>query len=669
MSKSGIPEELQQYLPKSRRERNREKAGRLLSRLVNPVIQPFKYAMRYENGAWKFGKLTEKPKKFRQTFADGTARWDLNGAGPLPMDENTIRRLIETPNESDGDAFNQKKRGKPRRYIPAGTSLEAFFDRLNEAGIRYAILRWFDKLPRVEPGEDIDMLVGDEVFSRLDEFFERKKTKGAIPCDIYTESGIPGTAFDGVPYYETRLAKQILDNTVTVSGRFKVPDPRHHFLSLAYHVAYHKAHASGLPYREGEPPLKTVRDHDYAAVLDELANDLGITFTPTLEAIHVIMQENGWMPAVDTVRKLSLKRPLLRRYLDDPSMKQSDGPNLCAFVVRDWAHKRDLVPWLAANIRNFGFDIKLIHELTAVERQRARASIRGGNWNRGPWPVSGGPPAAIIIAYDYTPEPPDSELIRKQPFAANARFVVLKKFLRDGINNNLPADLHVNAVHSADDDSEAWEYISATCPQMIGKIRQRIAAGYEGDPYLRLKLHQGKRATSYLVYRNGRPCVLKIFADSAEGQQCYQSERLASELYSEKPWAPGWLDFGPNWMLQKFHDQANRLDRLAVRMSGEEKRTIAARIVEMLRDIHDSGYAHRDVHAQNIFVEDDGISLIDFETLCEQQTSTGFARSYDITGKGLPTPFGTGRMGFDNPSNPRSLCNTLGVTAASILSA
>lgn len=654
--------DMKRYLPKSKRQRRMDKLAALAARIINPVVLPFRHALIYKDGGWQFSQTAGKPKKIRNTFNDGTPRWNLDGAGPLPMDENAIRRLMEVTGPDEPERHKSRTKLKARRYIPPHVSVEELFDQLNAAGIRYAVLRWFDKLPVVDPGEDIDMLFEDEAMDQLDRFFQTTKAKGAIPCDIYSASGLSGSAFEGIPYFEKRLALQLLDNTVVHAGRFKVPDTRHHFLSLAYHAVYHKAHSSGVAFCEDEQPLKKVKDHDYAAVLSGLANDLGIKVRPVLSDLHDYLKNQDWAPAVDTIRKLSVNRPLLTRFLDRPSDKTTDGPNLCVFVVRDWAFRRNLIPWLCANIRFFGFDIKLVHELNDEEIANAKIGIRGGNWNRGPWPVSGGAPAAMIVAYDYTPEQPDYEMARKQPFAANARFVNLKTILRNGINRYLPDHLHANAVHSADDDLEAWDYIRIICPQHEAEIRSAIAAGYQGDPYIRLKMHQGKRAAGYIVYHDAKPCILKVFADNAESMQGLAAEKKAFELFGNEDWSSDWISFGPNWMLQRYHDQTRQLDKVAALMDKGQKLAVARKCLAIAKSIHAAGYAHCDFHAENFFVDGDRLVLMDFETFREQDKSVDFSKSYDITAKGLPSPLGTGYMCYTNTKNPKSLCNTLGVT-------
>jgi len=648
------------YLPKKKSLVRKDKWLTSMARVLNPLLVKFRFGIVYRDGKWKFDHLTTKPRKIRHTYVDDVRNWTLDGAGPLPLDDNAARRLMDNAEPLKASSKKKFRKQKPRRYISPEVGVEGLFAKLNDAGIRYAALRWFDKLPVVDPGEDIDMLFEDDAMDRLDEFFIPKRVKGAVPCDIYSEGGLPGTAFEGLPYYESRLASQILSNTVLEKGLFKVPDTKHHFLSLAYHVVYHKAHTSGLSFMEGEVPLKDEVDHDYAQVLGDLADQLGIKVEMTMKGLRKSLEDFNWNPAVDTIRKLSGRRPIIRRFLDTQDNLE-DGVNICTFVVRQWAYDKDLLAWITANLRCYGFDIKLVHVLNADEQERARANIRGGNWNQGPYPISGGPPAALIVACDYAPEPPDEELLLKQPYVTNYRFVIVKELLRKGINKYLPGNLRVNGVHSADDNLESWNYLEEVCPELIPQVSERIAKGYEGDPYLKLKLHMGRRAHSYLVYRDGKPCVLKIFADSEMAISGYENEKLASQLFAGKAWAPDWIDVGPNWILQRLFDQRNRLDRLVPSMSFEEREAVAGKIIEMISDIHASGYAHRDVHALNIFMENGQPKLIDFETIHPQDKSIPLAQSYDISGEGIPSPFGTGQMCYTKAKRDKALSAVLNV--------
>ncbi len=663
-----------ELVPKKNRQSKRvDKLKTAFSRAVNPVLLKFRYGYVYYEGRWQFRKVRIKPKKFRHTFEDGTPHWDLDEAAPLPLDENAQRRLVEIPVDGEsGKKKRKKSRNRQRRYIPATLGVEGFFEALNKLGVRYAVLRWFDDLPHIEEGEDIDLLFEDEAMEKIDHLFIPGQKRGGIKCDVYSSGGLPGSNFEGLPYYEQRLAEEILDNTVMVKGVFRAPDTRRHLLSLAYHAAYHKAHNSGLPLNLGEPPLKPVKDHDYGGELERLAAECDMGIVPSLYGVHHFLRENEWMPGIDMLRKLSLHRPVLRLFLEmDGNAVKPVGiePQLCVFVVREWAEKRYLVPWIAANLRHYGFDVKWVHELNDEERERARTRIRGGNWNRGPWPVSGGPPTTMIVACDYAPEPPDPELRRKQPFARNARFVNIKALIRDGVNKYLPDHLKTNPVHSADDDLEAWDYIESVCPQKVGTIREMVAEGYRGDPYTRLKLSSGKRATTYLVYRDGKPYVLKVFSDHKDGCAALKAEKRAYENFRDMPWSGGWVEFGPNWMLQAYHDPSRRLDLLAEKLTVEQKTEIAGKALAIAREIHSAGFAHRDLHVQNFFWDDRQLRVIDFETLTQQDPSFPFEKSYDVTGEGLESPLASGHMCYTNRKNSRSLSRTLGVSLSDALKA
>ncbi len=59
---------------------------------------------------------------------------------------------------------------KARRHLRPGLSLDEFFGELDRLGVRYAVLRWFETLPEVDPGEDVDILVADEDLPRVRPF-------------------------------------------------------------------------------------------------------------------------------------------------------------------------------------------------------------------------------------------------------------------------------------------------------------------------------------------------------------------------------------------------------------------------------------------------------------------------------------------------------------------
>ena len=61
-------------------------------------------------------------------------------------------------------------------------SLDKFFQELNNKNISYCILRWFENLPTVGNGEDVDLLVEDNDLTKLHSIIDKKP--GIIPFDI-----------------------------------------------------------------------------------------------------------------------------------------------------------------------------------------------------------------------------------------------------------------------------------------------------------------------------------------------------------------------------------------------------------------------------------------------------------------------------------------------------
>ncbi|OMQ16635.1 hypothetical protein A7K94_0201095 [Modestobacter sp. VKM Ac-2676] len=97
------------------------------------------------------------------------------------------------------------RRVRTRRYLRAGLSLEGFFDELNRRGASYAVLRWFESLPEVEPGEDIDILVADEDMALVGTMLtSHLVAPSRQKFDVYSVSGLPGSDYRGIPYLRPR---------------------------------------------------------------------------------------------------------------------------------------------------------------------------------------------------------------------------------------------------------------------------------------------------------------------------------------------------------------------------------------------------------------------------------------------------------------------------------
>ncbi|KPP96507.1 MAG: FkbM family methyltransferase [Bacteroidetes bacterium HLUCCA01] len=550
-----------------------------------------------------------------------------------------------------------------RRYAKAHFGVDGLFHVLNERKIKYVILRWFENLPHIDEGEDLDFLIADEDLYKLSDVFESEPSPGSVKCDIYSVTGKSGSSFEGLPYYESRLAEIILDNSILYKGKYRVPDPLRYLLSLAYHVVFHKADFSGLSVRDGEKPRYLLKqDHNYAVILKNIAKELQLDIEPTLEGLLSFLRKYNFVPSVDLTRKLSIRRPWLRELYPPTTPKDLSSGELAVFVIREWATANGWEGSIIKHLISRGFDIKRIIKLNKSQQEASSKSLRGGNWNKGPWPVSGGKPSVLVVAYDYTPIFSSKKLRKYHPFLSNARVFGIKQEIREAINKKLPKDKRLNPIHTTDDEVEAMDYVLTVGGKALkSDILDSISLGYQGSSDVKIKVHTGSRAETYISYQTGQPAVLKQYFDTNDGNNSFSSELLAISLFNDRKWFPKCIKNGKRWILQEYIPNSLRLDVLVNYLNKEEKRTIAGRILDVIFEIYDSGYAHRDIHAKNIFIVDGNPILIDYETIIKQSKSVDFLKSYDITAKGLISPYNTSNMCWNNRNYSYTLLNTLGV--------
>lgn len=207
-------------------------------------------------------------------------------------------------------AIGHDRVGRPRRYIPAGIGIEPFFRALEAASVSYVVLRWFEPLPHVDPGEDIDMLVADVDLPKLAALLDNQS--GSTPCDVYTAGGLRGTRYANAAYFPARLAERSLSRSVLHKGLYRVPDMQDHFDGLAYHAVYQKGGPSGLPTRYDALRTTAEPEHDYTAVLTRLAAALGLTVAIEMESLDDYLNGRGYRPDRAVLRALGKKNPWIK---------------------------------------------------------------------------------------------------------------------------------------------------------------------------------------------------------------------------------------------------------------------------------------------------------------------------------------------------------------------
>lgn len=193
------------------------------------------------------------------------------------------------------------------RWLPPELTLDEFFDILRRERVTYVVLRWFEQLPQVEPGHDIDILVADEHVDFVQSLLADRPRKGGQHLDIYSVSGLPGSDLEGIPCFPPPLAREIVRNAVWLRGAYRVPALEPHFLGLAYHAAYHKGYESGLSAGSGADQVRGHASHDYEAVLTDLAGRLGESLTPTLDGVDRYLADHDLRPTPQTLERLAPK--------------------------------------------------------------------------------------------------------------------------------------------------------------------------------------------------------------------------------------------------------------------------------------------------------------------------------------------------------------------------
>ena len=207
-----------------------------------------------------------------------------------------------------------------QRYIDPALSIEDFFGLLNKRGVRYAVLRWFEELPDLQKGDDIDLLVHDEDLLKIKDLFVVLPT--GVSCDIYSVSALAGASYRGVPLYPSHLACEILETSVLYKETYRVPDLRRYFFSLAYHAIYHKPEESGLAACKDAAPAASGGQRSYTDTLVRLGESIGIKVSPDLRSLHELLTESGWAPRLDVLRRIAGRSPSLTALAAENSSKR-----------------------------------------------------------------------------------------------------------------------------------------------------------------------------------------------------------------------------------------------------------------------------------------------------------------------------------------------------------
>ena len=342
-----------------------------------------------------------------------------------------------------------------RVFLKEEISVLEFFKILNQRKAEYVLLRWWENLPSFPVNEDINLLVRDEHRALVDDLVDRVDN-GGVKCDIYTETGAKNGHRFNIPVFSQNLSNDLLEERIFHQAAY-VPSPVLYFASVAYHAIFHKGLESGVP---GFNKKSMTIPYDYSRALEKMAKELDLNIDINVGGIFTWLKNRGYAPADDTLAKLSIRKPELE-ILAQRLYSDIRGGELMVFVVRERlfldGYLEDFVNFL---ITEFKFDVLSVKQLDEQEKKRCSLEIRGGKWDKGPWKVSGGLPAALVVAFDYNPRPINYTKRIGLNRTTNENCVNAKYAYRKRLSSFFRKSENYNGVHSGDNEFDAKHYIS-----------------------------------------------------------------------------------------------------------------------------------------------------------------------------------------------------------------
>lgn len=519
---------------------------------------------------------------------------------------------------------------RPQRvFLKNGLSLIEFFKILNQRKVEYVLLRWWEGLPDYPGGEDINILVKDEHRDLIDDLTTIYNSRG-IKCDIYTVSGAKNGSRINVPVFPYNLTNALLNTRYFFNGAY-VPAPLPYFASVAYHAVFHKGHNSGVP---GFKLAPTKHVYDYTTFLKEMAFKLGISVEITVTGLFNWLKKEGFAPANDTLTKLVENRPELS-LLETSLCSDARGGELLVYVIRERLLHDGLLHDFKVFLEDkYQLDVIDIRELNAAEKSICTSQIRGGKWDNGPFKYSGGPPVALVVAYDYHPRPLSTAEQKKQTRVTNQNNIGAKYDFRERVQSLVLIKGDYNGLHSADNEQDAWCYISLIGEDYRNKIsvavdrrRKRYARKWGVEKVV----STGPLFKVEIIKYGKRLAIKKTFRPGKE--RYFERELFAvKELSKELEFIPPLLEEGEGYIVIPY------LENILNNLSEKEKKQILAskrhEIVRVIHEMYSRGLTYLNFNPANIIVTSDNkFYCTGFELLQEYDYSPPtIDDAYEVTG-------------------------------------
>lgn len=523
------------------------------------------------------------------------------------MDENLIKELELSKDDNykklinNLEFSNKKLLNYSKRHIPVRCylkiDLEEFFK--NCKNLNYIVLRWFDNLPNVEKDEDIDILIDDNDYKLIEKYFTRRKRK--YKFDIYR---VYGRDYVNISYFEPRIAKIFLKNRILIKNLFWVPNDFNYFMSLLYHIVYHKAELSNIRINKMEEINKN--DRYICELLKILKRNPNFKYRNineySLTYFHKILMENNLSPNIEYIRmykRIFKEKKNSKKYnfLDNiSSFKKDDRGIITIFVFRDKINKKFILESINEILNRGG---EIVHIRESIKEFN---NTRCNNYDKGPYKISGGYPKLIIIGFFNFINDNIKKLINISNQYQYKLIYDLKNFLRNKFIKDY--NINTNILHTCDDLLETKYYLNIFGTKYKKFIFNRIDILYDKmkTKYKIIKnlTRHGNKSKIELIEFNDKLAIKKTFKF---GRYKYLKNSL--NIYKLE------LNNIPKLYLQE--DNYLIIEYIKKNINFKLYNNYN-KIINILRELYDKNYYHGDIHIENIILDKNNkIYLIDFE--------------------------------------------------------
>lgn len=500
-------------------------------------------------------------------------------------------------------------------FLSAALSVADFHRLLREREIESVLL------PHFFSAAEIELLIADEDLDRIDGLVTKWPAGHSIK--LYSSSGgrrehrfnPPGDgarAQNALAMFPPHLANALIGRAIVDDAGLRRLTPVDAFLACAYRATYLQSECwtqSGAEWTAVSECETRLRDLASKA-------ELSLEGPVTPQTLDCLLDECGWRPSLDLLERAAHWMSWIRQVLSVQG-EEEEAPGVTLFFFRSRAVDAGWQPRILECLRDHGFELLSIVELDDAQARRAAVEFRGGNWGRGPYRVSGGPPSAICIALDLLPIPPKGPRA-EFPDCDNARILDAKSAARDLVNAGAPRVDHYNPVHSTDNSAQSWRAVRSLIPEEEQSLRQKIAQlrdRFATDDIIRDLTKNGRRAKVELIQYNGMLAVRKTFRPSALSfmQREIEVMRRLAPLRRE---IPRLLESGENYIVME-HVGGGAMPPSKRRADGRPRPLPLRHVRNLAKLIAASmanGFDPIDLRADgNVIYTPSGLHLIDFE--------------------------------------------------------